>query len=58
MLFVIDIGFPAVLDAITFVTVPAPIAALKLVAVNAVTVLSALNRGNEIAEGLVKVNIS
>ena len=37
--------------------VPAPIAVLKLAASKALTVLSALNRGNVMAEGLVNVNI-
>ena len=55
VLFVIDIGVP--LAIFTLVTVPAPISLLKLAAVLAVTVLSALKRGNVIAEGLVKVNI-
>ena len=36
--------------------VPAPMAVLKLAAVSTETVLSALNRGNVMAEGLVKVN--
>ena len=48
---------------VTFVTVPfplpvpAPIAVLKSAALNALTVLSTLNLGKVIAEGLVKVNI-
>ena len=37
--------------------VPAPIAVLKVAASKALTVLSALNLGNVIADGLVKVNI-
>ena len=53
----IDIGLPAVVDAITFVTVPAPMAVRKLAAVKAETLLSALNLGKVIAEGFVKVNI-
>ena len=57
VLLVIDIGFPAVAEASTSVTVPAPMAALKLVEVNTLTVLSALKRGKVIAEGFVKVNI-
>ena len=57
VLFVIDIGFPTVAETSTSVTVPAPMALLKEAADNAVTVLSALNRGNVIAEGLIKVNI-
>jgi hypothetical protein len=57
VLFVIDIGLPAVVAAFTVVTVPAPIALRKLAAVKAETVLSTLNLGKVIAEGLVKVNI-
>jgi hypothetical protein len=53
----IEIGLPAVVAAFTVVTLPAPIALLKLAAVKAETVLSALNRGKVIAEGFVKVNI-
>ena len=55
VLFVIDIGVPAA--TFTLVTVPAPMSLRKLAAVLASTVLSALNRGKVIAEGLVKVNI-
>jgi hypothetical protein len=55
VLFVIDIGVP--LAIFTLVTVPAPISLLKLAAVLAVTVLSALKRGKVMADGLVKVNI-
>ena len=57
VLFVIDIGFPAVPDAVTLVTVPAPMSLLKLAALLASTVLSALKRGKVMAEGFVKVNI-
>jgi len=57
VLLVIDIGFPAVPDAVTFVTVPAPMSLLKLAALLASTVLSALKRGKVMAEGFVKVNI-
>jgi hypothetical protein len=53
----IEIGLPEVLEAFTVVTVPAPIALLKLVAVKAETVLSALNLGKVIADGFDKVNI-
>ena len=57
VLSVIDIGFPAVAEASTSVTVPEPMALLNKAADSAVTVLSALKRGKVIAEGLVKVNI-
>ncbi len=57
VLLVIDIGFPAVAEASTSVTVPAPIALLKEAAFKAEILLSALNLGKVIAEGLVKVNI-
>jgi hypothetical protein len=57
VVFVIDNGFPLVPDAVTLVTVPPPIAVLNDAADNAVTLLSALNCGKVMAEGLVKVNI-
>jgi hypothetical protein len=57
VVFVIDNGLPAVPDTVTLVTVPPPIALLNDAADNAVTLLSALNCGKVIAEGLVKVNI-
>ena len=57
VVFVIDNGLPAVPDAVTLVTVPAPMSLLKLAALLASTVLSALKRGKVMAEGLVKVNI-
>ena len=47
----IDVTVPVVDD------VPAPIAVLKLAAFKVETVLSALNLGNVIADGLVSVNI-
>lgn len=46
-----DVTVPVVLD------VPAPIAVRKVAASSALMVLSALNRGNVIADGLVSVNI-
>ena len=46
----IDVTVPEVDD------VPAPIAVLKVAASKAETVLSALNRGKVIADGLVSVN--
>ena len=48
VLFVIDIGFPAVPDAVTLVTVPAPMSLRKLAALLASTVFSALKtrKGN------------
>jgi hypothetical protein len=57
VVFVIDNGLPTVTDAVTLVTVPAPISLRKLTAVLASTVLSALKRGKVMAEGFVKVNI-
>ena len=57
VLFEIDIGFPAVVEAVTLVTVPAPMALRNEAADNAETVLSALNCGKVMAEGFVKVNI-
>ena len=55
VLFCIDKGVPAA--TVTVVTVPAPISLLKLAADLAVIVLSELNLGKVIAEGLVNVNI-
>ena len=50
-----DIGVPLAID--TDVTVPAPMELRKVAAVKADIVLSALNLGKVIADGLVKVNI-
>ena len=50
-----DKGIPAA--TVTVVTDPAPISVLKLAADLAVIVLSELNLGKVIADGLVNVNI-
>ena len=63
VVFEIDKGFPLVAETVTLVTVPlplptpAPMAVRKSVADKAETLLSTLNLGKVIAEGLVKVNI-